>query len=265
MDAGIRSPLIDAFRRQDVPREVRLEAAHGLVAPRGVEQLALLMLLADDGDGDVRSAATQTLDALPAPALAATLGRSEVTAEMLRFFADRGVAPQPATAETDAPVVDTAGAEPWETADEGGEESASRDSELSVTQQIQQMSIVQRVRAAMKGSREMRAILIRDPNKLVASAVLSSPKLTMSEVEAIAKMANVTEDVLRAVAMNRAWVKNYGVALGLTRNPKTPVALSLSLLNRLVDRDVKAVAADRNVPEPLRLAARKKIVVTQTR
>ena len=266
MDAGIRSPLIEAFRRQDVPREVRLEAASGQVAPRGVEQLALLMLLADDGDPDVRAAAARTLDTLPAAAVGATLGRSEVTAEMLRFFADRGVAPQTATAETDAPVVDAGGVDAWDTADdEAGADSSGQDVELSVTQQIQQMSIVQRVRAAMKGSREMRAILIRDPNKLVASAVLSSPKLTMSEVEAIAKMANVTEDVLRAIAMNRAWVKNYGVAVGLTRNPKTPVALSLNMLNRLVDRDVKAVATDRNVPEPLRLAARKKIVAAQTR
>jgi hypothetical protein len=115
----------------------------------------------------------------------------------------------------------------------------------------------------MKGSREMRAILVRDPNKLVASAVLSSPKLSMGEVETFAKMANVTEDVLRSIAQNRAWVKNYGVAHGLARNPKTPVALSLNLLHRLVERVVKAIANDRNVPEPLRLAARKKMVASQ--
>ena len=99
----------------------------------------------------------------------------------------------------------------------------------------------------------------------MASAVLSSPKLSISEIEAFARMANVTEDVLRAIAQNRAWVKNYGVALGLTRNPKTPVALSLTLLHRLVERDVKAIAADRNVPEPLRLAARKKLVAAHSR
>ena len=125
------------------------------------------------------------------------------------------------------------------------------------------MTVIQRVRAAMKGSREMRAILVRDPNKLVASAVLSSPKLSMSEVETFAKMANVTEDVLRSIAQNRAWAKNYAVAHGLARNPKTPVALSLNLLHRLVERDVKAIASDRNVPEPLRLAARKKLVASQ--
>jgi hypothetical protein len=260
MDAGIRSPLIEALRRPDAPREVRLEAAHGLVAPRGVEQLALLMLLLDDEDPDVRSAAARTLDALPAAAVAATVARSDATAEMVRFFAARGVGAAGAAAESEAPLVDADTDPAWQ---EDGDETAAADPEVSVTQQIQQMSIVQRVRAAMKGSREMRAILIRDPNKLVASAVLSSPKLTLGEVEAFAKMANVTEDVLRAIATNRAWVKNYGVTLGLTRNPKMPVALSLTLMNRLVERDVKAVATDRNVPEPLRLAARKKLAATQ--
>lgn len=261
MDAGIRSPLIEALRRPDAPREVRLEAAHGLVAPRGVEQLALLMLLVDDDDPDVRSAAARTLDALPPAAVAATVARSDATAEMVRFFAARGVVAADAASESEAPLVDADADPAWRGDDD--ETAATADPDLSVTQQIQQMSIVQRVRAAMKGSREMRAILIRDPNKLVASAVLSSPKLTLGEVEAFAKMANVTEDVLRAIATNRAWVKNYGVTLGLTRNPKTPVALSLTLMNRLVERDVKVVATDRNVPEPLRLAARKKLVATQ--
>jgi hypothetical protein len=259
MDAGIRSPLIEALRRPDAPREVRLEAAHGLVAPRGVEQLALLMLLVDDDDPDIRSAAARTLDALPPAAVAATVARSDATAEMVRFFAARGVVAAGAASESEAPLVDADADPAWR---EDDETAAPADPDLSVTQQIQQMSIVQRVRAAMKGSREMRAILIRDPSKLVASAVLSSPKLTLGEVEAFAKMANVTEDVLRAIATNRAWVKNYGVTLGLTRNPKMPVALSLTLMNRLVERDVRAVATDRNVPEPLRLAARKKLVAT---
>ena len=105
----------------------------------------------------------------------------------------------------------------------------------------------------------MRATLVRDPNKLVARAVLSSPKLTDTEIEAFAKMQNVSEDVLRVIGTTRAWVKNYNVALALVRNAKCPVALSMTLLPRLVERDVKFVSQDRNVPEPLRIAARKKL------
>src|SRR5947209_6452468 len=79
------------------------------------------------------------------------------------------------------------------------------------------LSIAQRIALAMKGTREERAILIRDPNKIVAVAVLSSPKLTETEVESIAKMANVSEEILRIIGHTRAWVKNYTVMLALDR------------------------------------------------
>jgi hypothetical protein len=114
----------------------------------------------------------------------------------------------------------------------------------------------------MKGTREMRSVLIRDPNRLVASAVLSCPKVNEAEVEAFAKMGNVAEDILRTIAMTRAWTKNYGVTLALVKNAKTPVALTLNLMQRITEADVKKLAADRNVPEPVRLAARKRVVAS---
>ena len=100
----------------------------------------------------------------------------------------------------------------------------------------------------------MRAILIRDSNKLIATSVLASPKVSEAEVEGFAKMATVSEDVLRTISMNRAWMKNYGVVLALTRT-EDAARESLTLLNRLIERDVTSVANDRNVPDPLRIAA----------
>jgi len=262
MDCGLKTLLLDSFRKDDVPREVRLDAALGNVAPRGQEQLALLALLLDDPDAEVRAAAEETLGRIPAGPAAAVLARSDTPAELVRFFASRGLSPVPgpgtSAVEDETPLVQAAGGE-WESI---GDEAAD-DAEAggtSITQQIQQMNVVERVRAAMKGSREVRALLIRDPNKMVSSAVLSSPKLTSSEVESFAKMANVAEDVLRAIGQNRAWVKNYGVAASLTRNPKTPVAMSMNLMQRLIERDVRALSVDRNVPEALRVAARKRLV-----
>jgi hypothetical protein len=95
---------------------------------------------------------------------------------------------------------------------------------------------------------------------MIAAAVLSSPKVTPQEAASFARMASVSEDVLRAIGQNRAFMKSYGVTLGLARNPKTPITLSLNLLGRLQDRDVQAISVDRNVPEPLRIAARKKVL-----
>jgi hypothetical protein len=111
----------------------------------------------------------------------------------------------------------------------------------------------------MKGTREQRSQLVRDTNRLVATAVLSSPKLTDSEVEQFTKLGNVSDEVLRIIGMNRSWSKNYGVVVGLCRNPKTPPAISMQMIHRITDRDLKLLATDRNVPEALRVVARKLI------
>lgn len=43
----------------------------------------------------------------------------------------------------------------------------------------------------------LRSCLIRDPNRMVAAAVLSCPKVNDGDVEACAKLGNVSEDILR--------------------------------------------------------------------
>jgi hypothetical protein len=264
MDVGLRTPLIESFRRGEVPVEVRRDAAEGRVAPRGQEQLALLAWLVDDADDTVKAAAEASLSALPRAAVAAVLARADTPVELVRFFDARGITPVagPETSATDDEVPLLQVADAWDTVADVPEGTEPVSENQSITQQIQQMGIVERVRAAMKGTREMRAMLVRDPNKMVSSAVLSSPKLTMAEVESFAKMANVSEDVLRAIGQNRAWIKSYAVAASLTRNPKTPVAMSMNLLSRLIERDVRGLSVDRNVPEPLRIAARKRLVKT---
>jgi hypothetical protein len=78
-------------------------------------------------------------------------------------------------------------------------------------------------------------------------------------VENFAKLANVSEEVLRTIGMNRGWTKNYSVIAALTKNPKTPLGVSLRFVQRLTDRDLKMIALDRNLQEPLKLAVRKRI------
>ncbi len=252
MDTGVRSPLVEFFKRGEVARDVRLLAAEGTFAPRPHDQIALLALLSDDADLEVAATANRTLDSLPEGPLRAFLARADVPAPMRDFFAARGVLPAAVPAvEAEAPLVDAA-----PDAAAVVETLAAPDAEEE-TQVLASLPIVERMKLAMKGTKGQRAQLIRDSNKLVAAAVLSSPKLTESEVEAFAKMANVSEDTLRTIATNRTWTKNYGVIAGLTRNPKTPAAISMQMLQRLNERDLKMLSIDRNVPEAVRLAARK--------
>jgi hypothetical protein len=153
----------------------------------------------------------------------------------------------------------------FDPAPEGGEGAEEEQSPETLLQKLQKMSFTERMKAAMRGSREMRALLIRDPNKMIAASVLSSPKVSDAEVESFARMATISEEVLRLIALNRAWLKNYGVVVALTRNPKTPLGLSLNLLNRLNDRDLASLSNDRNIPDPLRTAARRKVVFGSSR
>jgi len=252
MDPGLRSPLIDFFRRGEVAADVKLLAAQGSFAPRAHEQLALLVLLADDTDPEIATAANKTVAALPPAPLAAFLARSDVPTEMRAFFAARGVQPAAvAAASADEPLIDASG----EPATDAPAENAKEGEQERVL--LSSLPVIERMKLAMKGTREQRAVLVRDSNRLVASAVLSSPKLTESEVEAFTKMGNVSEDVLRVIGMNRSWIKNYAVAAGLCRNPKTPPVLTMQLIHRLNERDLKMLSIDRNISEASRTLARK--------
>jgi len=266
MDVGIRSPLLDFFRRGEVAKDVRLLAARGTFAPRAHEQIALLVLLTEDADSEVRDSAEATLSAIPGDSLGLFLGRSDVPEALRDFFRGRGIEPVPGGELVDEPLIDSepaeapaseaSGADAPADAPAGEETEAERQ---GAAQRLALMNVAERMKAAMKGSKEERAVLIRDPNKLVSVSVLSSPKLTGSEVENFAKMASVSEEVLRIIGMSRAWTKNYGVIAALTKNPKTPIGVSLNFVARLNDKDLKTIDMDRNLQQPLKLAVRKRL------
>jgi len=245
--------MLDFFRRGEVARDVRLLAAQGAIAPRPLEQLGLLMILTGDHDTEVRQTAETTLQQLPTALVANFIARSDVPLELREFFAGRGIHPSDTPApDFEEPLIDAAGSGPGDDTDE--------EKQKSFAERLATMTVPEKMKYAMKGTREMRAVLIRDPNRLVAAAVLSCPKVNEGEAEAFAKMGNVAEDILRAIAQNRGWTKNYGVLLSLCKNPKTPIALTLNMMQRLTEADVKRLSTDRNVPEPVRVAARKRVV-----
>jgi len=230
MEAGFQTPFLDIFKHGGVDREIRLMAARGDLGLRAEEQRSLLELLTGDPDPEIARIADAALQAEPM---------------------------EPATA--DAPPGELEPAKEAKEDKEEGEEEEGEKKKGSSMEKIAALNPGQRLALAMRGTREERSILIRDSNKIVSTAVLSSPKVTQSEVEAIAKMGNVSEEILRIIGNTRAWVKSYAVVSALTRNSKTPVAVSMTLLSRLHEGDLKRLASDRNVPEALRTAARQKI------
>ena len=139
-----------------------------------------------------------------------------------------------------------------ETLTEAAEASPER---VSLIRRIMLMNVKDRVKLGMKGDREARSILIRDSNKIVASAVIHNPRITDQEVEKISAMRTVSDEVLRLIAINRAWSRSYAIIHNLARNSRTPIATAMSILPRLHAKDLKALSQNRNVSDSIRRQA----------
>jgi hypothetical protein len=137
------------------------------------------------------------------------------------------------------------------------ESEKTDEKKLSIFSQILVMGVSDKVKLAFKGGKTERMILVRDHNKLVCSAVMRNPRMSELEVESIASMRNIAEEVLRLIAMKRDWVSKYNIAVTLARNPKCPVGVVLPLINRLTLRDLKGLKDDKGVSETVRSLARK--------
>ena len=126
---------------------------------------------------------------------------------------------------------------------------------LSIYQALARMSVKERIFAALKGGRDVRAILIRDSNRMVSTAVVKNPRISEAEIEAIANIKGINEDVLRIIAMNRAWVSNYTIMHNLVRNARCPLNFSMQFINRLQSRDLVNLTKSKSIPDALRQAA----------
>jgi hypothetical protein len=127
----------------------------------------------------------------------------------------------------------------------------------SALQKISKLDIKGRIQLAMKGTKEERSLLIRDGTKVVALAVLESPKIGDSEVEKMATQKNVLEAVLRAISMKRRFAKNYAIVRNLTFNPRTPLDVSLALIKHLLITDLRHLSGNKEVSETVRKLALK--------
>jgi hypothetical protein len=126
---------------------------------------------------------------------------------------------------------------------------------VSLIRRIMFMTVKDRVKLGQKGDREARSILIRDSNKIVATAVINNPRITDHEVENIAAMRTVSDEVLRIIGLNRTWTRSYPIIHNLTRNPRTPLPTAFHLLPHIRTKDLKHLTQNRNVAEGVRRQA----------
>ncbi|HUJ39822.1 MAG TPA: hypothetical protein VLW54_04690 [Candidatus Acidoferrales bacterium] len=245
--------LLEAARQPDVALPVlqyvaehatdRAAAASALMSNRYCPGDALALLADQLSPKDV-SAILDNLEQLASSRelIIALAARTDLTLEQQRMLEEL-------TSEADKHAIE-------QMVDEAEPDPEKR---KTLVQRLSTMNVVERLTLALKGGREERMALIRDPNKMVQRAVLQSPRLTDQEVENFSAMANVSDEVLRTISLNRNFIKNYAIVRNLIYNPKTPVDISLHFLSRLITTDLKKLTMNKNVPETVRGMATKMV------
>jgi EAL domain-containing protein (putative c-di-GMP-specific phosphodiesterase class I) len=267
VEERLTNPLVAQFRRGGVPTPLRLMAAQGLLPLGSGELVELWTDLVDDPDGHVRGAATASLLSFPVGELlpilrnpgTSTAVRSWVATHRkeprLRKAARAGDAATTRGAPTSSPPEPPSPSEPdvdlgpaFATLDQAmghylSEPERSQPGMVDALRKIHELDAADRLVLALKGSRQERALLVRDPNRLVASAALGSPKTTEAEAESFSAMTNVSDHILRDIGRHPVWTKRYAVVRNLVRNPRTPIGIALPFVPRLNARDLKAVSS----------------------
>ncbi len=128
---------------------------------------------------------------------------------------------------------------------------------LTLLQRIQRLSFGEKRLLALRGGKEVRSILIKDPNKEIVLAVLDNPKITDTEIEIITKSRSAPEEVLRKIIRKREWMKNYVIVLSVVSNPKTPAGNAVPLLSELKTKDLSILTKSKNISEAVRAASKR--------
>ncbi len=269
--------MIDLFRAGKAPEIVRRKAAEGMLSLPPPEKIEILVFLTTLDDETLRSTAYATLQSWKPDELVKVLSDPATSAAVLEFAVNQMVPGRKEIADgllgnpslpdnlrdsiNQTIALETTVPPSPETPTSAAKEPAADKSEERETllQRIGRMTAAEKIKTALTGNQEERLVLIRDANKIVARSVLQSPKLSDLEIENIASMKNVSEEVLRLIAMNRKFMKTYAVMRALINNPRSPIDITLPLLNRLNERDLKGVMINKNVPDVLRGMALKSV------
>ncbi len=188
------------------------------------------------------------------------IGVPEVAEDLDGRRSDSALTDQEAEAALRAVLGNEMGAYARQLVQENAEISEQQLEEIqagNLFQMVQQMSVFQKIQIGRMGNKEARSLLVRDRNKLVAISVVTNPKITESEIVAIAQSRNVCDEVYRVIAMSRDWTRNYQVKQALASNPKCPQAMAMKFVNYLQDKDLRALMRSRDVPRAISTHARR--------
>ncbi|MDE3178405.1 MAG: hypothetical protein KGM47_01995 [Acidobacteriota bacterium] len=278
-DSSLETKTVsELIRDGSAPPVIRRKGARAELPLDLNGKLEVLALLTEDPAEEIRNAAIHTLTTWDADEMHSVLADPKAPSALLEWAARNLAEGHGLEALLQNPAI-SAGAESQilvrMAADAGAatnpdsvpastEPDALSPGRETVQQRLGRATVAQKIKRALLGNQEERLILVRDPNKIVARAVLQSPKLTESEIEAFASMRNVGDEVLRLIGVNRGFLKNYSVLRALINNPRAPLDIMLPMISRLNERDIKSLSTNKNIADALRTAAAKIVMSRQS-
>jgi len=131
--------------------------------------------------------------------------------------------------------------------------------EQNIFKLITQLSMGQKLKLALSGNKSARDLLVKDSNRIISNAVLKNPRITEEEIQKVTQSKGTNDDMLRHISRNKEWMKSYTIRLGMLGNPKTPLSISLKLLDSVYEKDLHNVSKSKSIPSTLASAARRKL------
>jgi hypothetical protein len=245
------SPAVAAYVRPGTALEVKLAGC--AIADESMataDRLMLLFCLSKDAEPAVRAAAVFGLKSVPSPIIREYIESANPHPLVLDALSSL---PQ---IHSEAFVVADQG-DPG--ADAEDEEPVDEDDEefLSKYKTAQLMGIAEKIKMALSGDKEWRAILVKDANKLVSGSVIKNPRITEGEVLTLVKSGIQNDEIMRLICANKEWIKNYKIRKALVENNRTPVQNAMRYLGTMSEKDLASFAKSKNIASVISTMAKR--------
>ncbi len=143
--------------------------------------------------------------------------------------------------------------------DEATGEEKPRPKFVPLHAKMAEMTTTEKIRMAQLGNASERMLLVRDTNKLVASAAIRSPSIQENEVTQIAASRAVSEDVLRIIANSRTWTRSHQIKFNLVCNPRAPFSSVSKFIQHLRENELKTLSKSKNIAQAVVTAVKQQL------
>jgi len=131
---------------------------------------------------------------------------------------------------------------------------------LTLDRKIAALSVGEKVRLALHGTRDERTFLARDRAGVVQAALVRNPNTTIDEILALARSAHLAPEAAETMLAHRTFGASTQVLFALVRNPRTPISVAVETVAKLQPADLRTVAKGLGVRAQVAQAARKKLL-----